>query len=70
LVASLGTWTKPVLLRSPVCTDPTDDKFFACALAVEGAMIVSGDQHLLKKDGYQKIAVLSPRRFVDRYLAQ
>ena len=61
---------KPVKLKEPVCEDPDDDKFFACALASGSRVIVSGDKHLLKVSGYEGIEVLKPREFVDRYLAE
>ena len=59
---------KPAKLKEPVCEDPDDDKFFACALASGSRIIISGDRHLLKVSGYQNIEVLKPREFVDRYL--
>ena len=59
---------KPAKLKEPVCEDPDDDKFFACALASGSRVIISGDKHLLKVSGYQRIEVLKPRQFVDRYL--
>lgn len=51
-----------------VCDDPDDDKFLACALASGSRVIVSGDRHLLKVSGYQKIEVLRPRGFLEKYL--
>ena len=59
---------EPRLLNEPVCEDPDDDKFFACALASGSKVIVSGDKHLLKVSGYEGIYVLKPRDFVDKYL--
>ena len=56
------------LLANPVCDDPDDDKFLACALASQTPLIVSGDKHLLDVDGYQGIQVLKPRPFVNSYL--
>lgn len=56
-------------LSGPVCADPDDDKFFACALASKTRNIVSGDKHLLQVSGYQGIQVQKPREFVDDYLA-
>lgn len=56
-------------LPETVCDDPDDDKFLACALAGEVSCIVSGDKHLRRISGYQGIEVVSPRVFVDRYLA-
>jgi uncharacterized protein len=55
-------------LPAPVCDDPDDDKFLACALASGSNLIVSGDKHLLKVSGYQQINVLRPRNFLDKYL--
>jgi uncharacterized protein len=52
----------------PVCEDPDDDKFIACAIASKTETIVSGDKHLLKVSGYQGIHVSKPREFVDFYL--
>ena len=59
---------KPAKLKSPVCEDPDDDKFIACALSSGSGVIISGDKHLLNISGYQGIEVLKPRQFVDRYL--
>lgn len=55
-------------LAAPICDDPDDDMFIACALASHTSFIVSGDKHLLNTDGYQGIQVLKPRLFVDTYL--
>lgn len=51
-----------------VCEDPDDDKFIECAVASKCKTIVSGDKHLLKLTGYDGIAVLKPRQFLDKYL--
>jgi len=59
---------KPAKLKEPVCEDPDDDKFIACALSSGSRVIISGDKHLLKVSGYRGIEVLKPREFVDRYL--
>ena len=55
-------------LREPVCADPDDDMFIACAIAGRCRMIVSGDKHLLDVSGYRGIQVLRPRAFVDLHL--
>jgi uncharacterized protein len=55
-------------LPAPLCEDPDDDKFFACALVSKSRIIVSGDKHLLKASGFRAIQVLKPREFVDTYL--
>ncbi len=55
-------------LTSPVCDDPDDDKFLACALASHTKVIISGDRHLLKKSGYRGVLILSPSSFIRQYL--
>ena len=52
----------------PVCEDPDDDMFLACAIGSSVRTIVSGDKHLLKVDGFQDITVIRPKAFVNRYL--
>ena len=58
----------PKKLKNPVCEDPDDDKFLACAIAGKSKIIISGDKHLLKVSGYEGIKVLRPRKFFDEYL--
>lgn len=55
-------------LPKPVCEDPDDDKFIACALAGGAKVIASGDKHLLSVSGYAGIEILRPRRLEDEYL--
>ncbi len=57
-------------LPAPLCDDPDDDKFFACAVAAKSRIIVSGDKHLLRVSGFRAIRVLKPRDFVDAYLKE
>ena len=55
-------------LPESVTIDPDDDKFLACAIASRSKIIVSGDKHLLKVNGYREIKIIRPREFVDAYL--
>jgi uncharacterized protein len=55
-------------LDQAVCTDPDDDKFFACALASGARYIVSGDKALRRASGYRSIRVVTPRQFADEIL--
>lgn len=55
-------------LPAPVCADPDDDKFIACALASKAKIICSGDRHLLDVNGYQGIEIIKPRAFTEKYL--
>ena len=59
-------------LAEPICRDPQDDKFIACALAVDAEVIVSGDKDLLavsdQLSDQLTISVMRPREFVDRFI--
>ena len=68
LLAVKATIVDAASLAEPVCTDPDDDKFLACALASRTRLITSGDKALLRASGYQGITVLPPRKLVDEYL--
>jgi uncharacterized protein len=54
-------------LKKPICRDPDDDKFIACALSAGADCIVSGDKdlHAVRLPGLQ---VLTPRTFIEDYL--
>lgn len=49
----------------PITADPDDDKFMLCARGRE-AVVVSGDQDLLKASGWDGVQVLTPRAFLAR----
>jgi len=57
-------------LSDPICDDPDDDKFLACAIKSKNKLIISGDKHLLRVSGYQSIEIIRPRGFVDKYLVR
>jgi len=42
--------------------DPDDNKYLACALAADAA-IVTSDRHLLQMDGWRGVRVMPPRDF-------
>jgi uncharacterized protein len=67
ILASLighGTLVPDTTDSEPITADPDDDKFMLCARG-SGAIVVSGDQHLLDAAGWQGIRVLKPRDFLD-----
>ncbi len=68
LVAVRSRIIRARALANPVCDDPSDDIFLACALAAKTPVIVSGDRHLLRASGFAGIQVLRPKTFVDAYL--
>jgi len=68
LVVSKATMVATRPLDTPVCADPDDDKFIACALARGAKVIATGDKALLRVSGHEGIEVLTPRQLVARYL--
>ena len=68
LITAEAEFVQAPNLPEPVCDDPDDDKFLACAIAGDVNQIVSGDKHLLKVSGYNSLHVLTPRKFVDDHL--
>lgn len=68
LLAVEAEFTPARGLPEPVCDDPDDDKFLACALSSKVRLIISGDRHLFKVSGYRGIKIVRPRGFVDEYL--
>jgi uncharacterized protein len=48
-----------------VVTDPDDDKFIACALALKAGYIVTGDKALVDVQQYQEIKIVTPREFLE-----
>lgn len=70
LLAIRGELVNAPALPEPVCVDPDDDKFLACAMAAGVSVIVSGDKDLLDKSGWQDIRVLRPRQFSDEFLPE
>jgi uncharacterized protein len=69
LLAQTATIVDAPALAEQVSTDPDDDKFLACAIASQTSLIVSGDKHLLHVSGWSGITVVTPRQYLDRYLA-
>jgi uncharacterized protein len=57
----LGKQVAPGRRVNAVKEDPDDDRIPECALAAAADVIVSGDGHLLRLDGYEGISILTPR---------
>ncbi len=70
LIAVHGEFVAAPPLSEDVCDDPTDDMFFACALASGCRIIVSGDKHLHRANGFGGVDVLRPRAFLDQYFSE
>ena len=67
LYRSHATWTEPQELAAPACRDPSDDWVLATALSGETSLIVTGDDDLSSLESFEKIEILSPRQFLERY---
>lgn len=48
-----------------VVSDPDDDKFIACALALKAGYVVSGDKALVSVQQYQGIRIVTPKEFLE-----
>ena len=60
------TWVDPRPLDRPASRDPDDDRVLATALAGLAEAIVTGDADLLELESFRGVAILSPRRFLER----
>ena len=50
-----------------VKTDPADDKFIECAVALGASAIITGDRGLLAIGRYQGIVIVNPRKFLEDF---
>jgi len=51
-------------------TDPSDNKFLACALEVKADYIVSGDNHLLELKHFHGIQIIDAKTFIEKVAAK
>jgi putative PIN family toxin of toxin-antitoxin system len=66
MLAAKATVLKPAPLPTPLCRDPKDDIFLACALASDANFIVSGDKDLLVLAPNFPIEIVNPLAFLQR----
>jgi uncharacterized protein len=69
VVWSMGELVVPRTEVSAVLDDLDDNRIIECALGAEASFIVSGDRHLLALRNDQSISIVSPRHFLQAYLA-
>ncbi|MBN1614510.1 MAG: putative toxin-antitoxin system toxin component, PIN family [Deltaproteobacteria bacterium] len=48
-----------------IVSDPDDDKFIACALALKAGYVVSGDKALVEIGRYERIKIVTPHAFLE-----
>lgn len=51
------------IVLPPICRDPKDDKFIACAVEGNADYIISGDEDLLDLEEYQGIEIIKAWEF-------
>ena len=66
-ITARATLVATTRLRQPVTADPDDDMLFALAVTARARVIVSGDRHVRAMDGWRRIAVLTPRSFINLF---
>ena len=59
-----GTLVPDPAAQPTITRDAEDDKFMLCARDA-GAVVVSGDGHLLEVSGWEGVRVLTPRAFLN-----
>ena len=57
---------EPRALPKPICRDPDDDLVLATAVAAGADLVVTGDDDLLVLKRYKGVAIVSPRRVLER----
>src|SRR5688572_21572279 len=63
--AALASVIEPAIIGRVILADPDDDAVIACAVAVQGEAIVSGDSHLLDLKHYGDTRVLTAAELVE-----
>jgi putative PIN family toxin of toxin-antitoxin system len=67
LLAKSAEIVIPDLKVAIVQADPDDNRVLECALAGNAEVIVTGDDHLLDLAEFEKILILRPKAFLDRF---
>ena len=63
-IATMAMVVPDIPLPEPICQDPDDDEFIACAIAGQADYLVSGDKHLLTLKQHEGIQIITPQEFV------
>lgn len=58
---------EPDSMPDIIKSDPSDNKFLACAIAAQAKYIISGDKHLLNLKNFAGIPIVTPRQFLKRF---
>jgi putative PIN family toxin of toxin-antitoxin system len=66
---SMGKLVTPQTTVNAVRDDPDDNRILECAIEAQRETLVSGDHHLLALREYKSISIVTPRQFIERFLA-
>jgi putative PIN family toxin of toxin-antitoxin system len=66
---SVGQLVVPRTTIDAIPNDPDDNRILECAVEARAQFVVSGDRHLLSLQSYKSISIVSPRQFIERFLA-
>lgn len=64
---TLGVVVEPTVTISAVKEDPDDDRVLECAVSGQADAIVSGDRHLLTRERFRGIPILTPQAALARW---
>lgn len=70
VVWDMGERVVPRTLIKEVPGDPDDNRILECAVEAEAQAIISGDRHLLSMQKYKSIPIVTPRQFLELFLAR
>lgn len=65
----VGQLVVPHTTIDAVPNDPDDNRILECAVEAQAQLVVSGDHHLLALQNYKSISIVTPRRFIEVFLA-
>jgi putative PIN family toxin of toxin-antitoxin system len=65
----IGTLVSPRTTLNAVPDDPDDNRILECAVEARAQAIVSGDHHLLALHRYKSIPIVTPRQFLELFIA-
>jgi predicted nucleic acid-binding protein len=68
-VLEWGMMVKPAPVAPDACRDADDLLILGTALAATVDLLVTGDKDPLILGSFQRIAIISPREFCDRFMA-
>lgn len=66
---SMGTLVAPLITLNAVPADPDDNRILECAVEAQAHVVVSGDHHLLALKNYRSISIVTPRQFIEVFIA-